>query len=438
HKGEILAMANYPTFDPNSHKYYSNAKKRNRTITDVFEPGSTQKLFTAAMLLQENLKRPNDIVFCEQGRYKIYDRYFRDTKAYGWMSFRRVFEKSSNIGFIKLSEPLNRNRFFKYLKQFGFGSKTGVGLAGEATGLLEPPNNWSGVSKASISIGYEIGVTALQLATAYSAIVNGGYLYRPYVVKAKQAPDGSLSSMYEPLAVRQVLSKEACDILRSFMKGVVEEGTGTAAKPASIEVGGKTGTARKYNKQTGEYANNRYRASFVGFAGYENPRYVCAVIIDDPDKGRYGGQVAAPAFRNIIQRIMYIEGHERPDKQAVSDKLQYVQNYKELPSLNGFDIKSARQLLDAKGYQYRIKGNGSTILSAWAKNEIMVLQTGEDRVHLTRMPDLKGLSKREAMSRIDFSKLKVLIKGQGLTVQSQSIEHGQVLKNRKQVVLTCR
>lgn len=435
--GAVLAMANYPSFDPNVHQRFGDDRKRNRVITDVFEPGSTLKLFTAAALLQENLKKPDDIVYCEQGRYTVYDQTFHDTKSYGWLSMRRVIENSSNIGMIKLGGALHANTLFRYLKNFGFGTKTGIELNAEAKGLLESPRTWSGTSQASISIGYEIGVTALQLATAYAAIINGGYLYRPFVVSHRRPANGNLIELHKPLIVRQVISNEVSDVLKSFMHGVVERGTGKRAKPKGLEVGGKTGTALKLNQEARSYYRNRYTASFVGFAQYEQPEYVCAVIMDEPKKGRYGGEVAAPVFRNVMQRIMFLDS--KPPIQSRQKRPEYklANQHDVVPSLNGFKKEHAVSFLKAKSFEYEIRGNGPQVVDMKTIDDRIVLETGKKQVHMKRMPDLTGLSKREAMTLINFAKLYVQIEGSGEVVTGQTIKAGTPTEKRSRIILYC-
>lgn len=435
--GEVLAMVNYPSFNPNRHKYYKASVKRNKTITDVFEPGSTLKIFSAAALLQEQIKKPEDIVYCENGSYKVYNHRFRDPKKHGWLSLRRVIEQSSNIGVIKLCKELPANTFFRYLKNFGFGTETGLNLIGEASGMLKNPKKWSGLSKSSMSIGQEIGVTVIQLVSAYAAVVNGGFLYRPYLVSHIKTADGEIRIVNKPEKVRQIISPEVSDILKDFMRGVVERGTGKQAKYNGIVTGGKTGTAQKFNSKTGRYYQNKYFSSFIGFAPFERPKYICAVFIDEPGNQYYGGQVAAPVFKEIINRTIHF--NETPDvyrKIAQNPDSKRIKKLIDLPPIEGFLAESAISLLESKDLDYKIKGKGAIVKKVSADEDKIIIELGSDKVNMNRVPKLTGLALREAMVKLDLSKLKVSILGNGI-VKKQSPSPGTVINKRTQLVLTC-
>ncbi len=437
--GAILAMANYPSFDPNAHNRYSSEAKRNRCITDVFEPGSTIKIMTAAALLQEGLYSKNDIVYCENGKYKVYDRWFRDTKKHGWLSFEKVIEKSSNVGMIRLAEKIPSRTLFRYLRNFGFGMDTGIGLKGASIGMLDQPAKWSGVSKASISIGYEIGVTAVHLAAAYSAAVNGGYLYRPWVISHLRYPDGRQEKIYETEMIRQVISEPVSRQLKLFMKGVVEKGTGQKARVQGLVVGGKTGTARKYDRKTKRYYSDKYIASFVGFADFDNPRFVVAVIIDEPKTQHYGGVVAAPVFSKIIQRIFYFDNvQSKPGIDAPEPDYPLAEQKTGLPPLHGFRIESARTLLEQKDLDYKFEGQGAFVKRAVLTDNTVVLSTAAGQVNSSKVPKLIGLTLREALDKINLRLFKVTLKGykKGI-VRRQSPQPGKRVKKRTEIVLVC-
>jgi cell division protein FtsI/penicillin-binding protein 2 len=436
--GAVLAMANYPEFNPNNHKKYEEWIKKNRAIMDVFEPGSTMKMFTSAALLQERHKTADDIVFCENGRMKIYDHHINDTKKYGWLSFKRVVENSSNIGMVKLTEKLPSNILFRYLKNFGFGSTTEIGLLGESGGTLTPPSKWSGLSKAVISIGQEMGVTALQITTAFSALVNGGYLYKPYIVShAEDLNNGQWFALSEPERVRQVISPEVADILKDFMRGAVLTGTGKKAHVDFLTVGGKTGTAQKFNTKTGRYFADKYVASFIGFAPYENPEYVCAVFIDEPVNHHYGGDAAAPVFAEIIKQIAHFNYSEPNIQNTELKTLQYAQKINSLPPLEGFNLSPTINYLENKDFDVEVNGNGSFVKSIAMKEETIILESTDGNVEMDRMPDLRGLTLRQALKQMDFSRISVVIEGSG-RVYNQSLLSGTSLKTKKQVVLSLR
>jgi len=437
--GAIRAMANYPTFDPNRHQRYPQENKRNRCITDVYEPGSTMKMVTAAILLQEQLKGKNDIVFCNNGKYTLHGRVFHDTKKHGWLTLKKVIEMSSNIGMIKLSQEIPKNTFFRYLKNFGFGVKTGIELPGEASGIFNPPSHWSLVSKASMSIGYGIGVTTLQMAVAYAAMVNGGYLYRPYVVSHLQNQSGEVIQANKPTLVRQVLSKEIGAELKSFMRGVVENGTGKKAKIKNIITGGKTGTARKMNAKTGKYSSRNYVASFIGFAPYERPQYVCAVVIDEPKTTHYGGDAAAPIFREIIRQIVPLsDGSLREAETQPPEVILTETEMNDLPDLTGFDLQAAVSLLDQRDIDYQVEGEASVVKQVAFKKKKVILKTGELRTTNKRVPNLVGKTLREAVSVLDLSKFKIVLKGEKKGfIRKQSLPPGTPVRKRVELILTC-
>ncbi len=438
--GRILAMANYPSFDPNRQQDYPLSAKRNRVIADVFEPGSTIKSFVAATLLQEKLKRPTDLVFCENGRFPMFTKVFTDSRPHGWLTFRKVITYSSNIGMIKLSADLPANTLFRYLRGFGFGFKTGVRLLGEESGFLSQPATWSKIRKASISIGYGIGVTALQLATAYAALINGGKLYRPFVVWKIMDETGRVKQENKPLMIRQVISPAVSAKIRDILASVVEEGTGTRAKIEGVPVGGKTGTAKKVRPEGGYY-HNRYVASFAGFAPLENPKYVCVVVIDEPRLHYYGGQVAAPVFKEIISKILNLEAGHAPEpepQEGDEPSILMVKKVSEVPDLNGFTREAAINLLKSRDVDFEVEGDGEFVLSCSEKDGKVILETGNYWELSKTMPRLTGLTLREALALLDLSRVKLKIKGDPTgIVLKQSLKPGVRLNGHSTLTLTC-
>ncbi len=434
--GEVLAMANYPPFNANRQHAYPSNIKRNRTITDVFEPGSTMKIFSTATLLQEQIKNRNDIVFCENGRYRLAGHTFTDTKPHAWLSLMGVVEKSSNIGMIKLIDAIPRVTLFKYLLNFGFGTETNIGLEGEETGILNHYKKWSGISKHSISIGYEISVTAMQLSAAYAAIINGGYLYRPYVISHFEDENNQVYDVRKPAMIRQVISKEVSEELKNFMLNVVEKGTGKKARIDNIHIGGKTGTARKLDKKRGTYSTSKYISSFVGFVPFKEPKYLCTVVIDEPSTYYYGGDVAAPIFRNIMDRIVHLNPDAMHQENREENYQPQLAMIKDLPDLSGFKTDNAIALLDAKDIDYKVSGRGSVISKVSLKNKTLHLKRGDNKVEMDRMPRLKGLTLREAAAKLDLSKIQLLIEGTGQIVK-QSIDPGTPIQQRTRLILIC-
>jgi cell division protein FtsI/penicillin-binding protein 2 len=431
--GEILAMSSSPGFNPNKPSRSTTDQRRNRTITDIFEPGSTFKVFPAAALLQENLKKPDDIVFCENGSYKFYDHVVHDTKKHGWLSFRKVVEYSSNIGMVKLTADISSRKFYKYLKNFGFDSQTGVNLLGEATGMLSKPNDFSGISKGIISFGQEIGVTALQLVTAFSALVNGGTLMRPYVIQKKMDAEGSVVEETTPVVIRQVISADVSQLLRDFLLEAVRRGTGKKVNVEGILVGGKTGTAQKYNHQTKRYKRNAYLSSFIGFAPYESPKYVLGIFIDEPRPRYYGGDVAAPIFSDILNRLIKFAP---TDESKSIPELKIVEKNTRIPDMTGLNLDAAEEFFQINDLSFQIKGTGTHIISQSHNSDDFSVTLGFPDINTAVIPNLKGKTIREALKLVDFSKLRVIINGSGVVIK-QSPLAGKKLINNQVLTLTC-
>jgi cell division protein FtsI (penicillin-binding protein 3) len=309
--GEVLAMATIPTFDPNNFQSYRPWHWRNRAVTDGFEPGSTLKAFLLAALLEEGVLGPNSIFYCENGRYKVRDRTFHDHKKYGWLSLANIVKYSSNIGALKVAEKLGREKFYRYLKAFGFGTRTGMDIPGEANGSMRHYRYWSDVSRSTISFGQGISVTAIQLTSALSSIANGGFLMKPYVVKKITARDGRAVLESNPVIVRRVVSESTAKRVTKILQSVTEHGgTGELAAfdDGHFRVAGKTGTAQKPDLKKGGYAKGKYISSFMGFVPAKNPRLSILVTIDEPEGIHYAGVVAAPAFKEIAQQTLAYMG----------------------------------------------------------------------------------------------------------------------------------
>lgn len=299
--GEILALANQPTFDPNKYKRGGSFAKRNRAVTDYFEPGSVFKVILAAGALEEGVVRPSDRFHGENGAIEVGGVTIRDHEKYGWLTVQEILAHSSNVGAIKIGQKLGKSLYYHYISGFGFGSLTGLDLPGETPGFIRRPKGWSGLSLSVLSLGQEISVTPVQIATAFSAVANGGILVRPHIVRDLRAQDGSVARHVEPVMIRRVISQQTAQSLLTILRSAVEEGTGKEAALEQYSVAGKTGTAQKVDPVTGRYSHQRVVASFVGAVPAESPRLVILVTIDEPETLRWGGSVAAPTFREIAR-----------------------------------------------------------------------------------------------------------------------------------------
>ncbi|HWT80284.1 MAG TPA: penicillin-binding protein 2 [Candidatus Methylomirabilis sp.] len=315
HTGEVLALANQPTYDPNHYRKTPAAARRDRAVTDAFEPGSVFKVILAAGALEEGVVRPDDRFFGENGAIEVGGVTIRDHEKYGWLTVREILTHSSNVGAIKIGQKLGKSLYYHYMSSFGFGSLTGLDLPGETPGLMRRPKSWSSLSLSTLSMGQEISVTPIQIATAFAAIANGGTLLRPHVIHALRAQDGSLSRTLEPVAIRRVIAPETARTLLDILRGVVEEGTGKEAALEDYTVAGKTGTAQKMDPATGRYSHRKIVASFVGAVPAESPRLVILVLIDEPETLRWGGSIAAPTFREIARDTMkYLQVPPSPSR----------------------------------------------------------------------------------------------------------------------------
>ncbi len=320
HTGAILALANRPTFDLNQYSDASKDIRRNRLICDLFEPGSVFKIVTASAALEEKKVSEEDKIYCENGAYKIASHILHDHKPHGWLTFREVIELSSNIGTSKVAQMLGNEFLYKYIKLFGFGSKLGIDLPGEISGIARAPRFWSKVSIGTIPMGQEVGVTALQLAVAVSVIANGGQLMKPFVVKEIKDKYGETIKKFPPVMINNVLSLDTANRIKKILVGVIEEGTGKLAKLLGFSAAGKTGTAQKL-EPNGTYSHSKFVASFIGFAPAEDPIIAVAVVVDEPHPSYFGGVVSAPVFKNVVNdTLRYLKTKELPDEVMALDE----------------------------------------------------------------------------------------------------------------------
>jgi cell division protein FtsI (penicillin-binding protein 3) len=299
--GEILAMASYPSFDPNKVSESVANARRNRALSQVYEPGSTFKLVAVAAALEEKLTTPKEVIDCQWGSIVLAGHVIHDDHPHGSLTVSQVMAQSSGVGVIKLGLRLGEDRFYRYIKAFGFGDETGIELPAEERGLLKPPARWSGISLGEMSTGQEVGVTPLQIISAYSAVANGGVLIKPRVVRG--VLDGDRRETAAAAPGRRVLSPQTAELMKGILAEVVEAGTGIPAKLNGYTSAGKTGTAQKID-HTGGYSKTHYIPSFVGFAPVSKPAVTILVVIDSPVGAIYGREVAAPVFRSIAEQTL--------------------------------------------------------------------------------------------------------------------------------------
>jgi cell division protein FtsI (penicillin-binding protein 3) len=386
--GEILALANYPTYNLNNPKDFPAANRRNQIITDTIEPGSTFKTFLLAAALEEKKFSPSDMIFCENGSYRVGSHVIHDVHRYGWLSFADVIQKSSNIGATKIGRKLGPKTFHAYIRKFGFGATSGIDLPGEVPGLVWPYQRWGEIEASNIAFGQGISVTPLQMAAALGAIANDGRLMKPHLVSQVLDQKGQPAKTFSPQAVRQVLSPETARLMRQLLVRVTEPGgTATQAAIDGLAVGGKTGTAQKVTPDTHRYAPGKYVSTFMGFLPAENPALVILVIIDEPKGMHYGGVVAAPVFKAIGEQSLPLIGLRRLTPPAPSQKpadkpetAPWVVAQRALeeggappppgsaaeqrlmPDLRGLSLRKVLEVLKSYEIELKVEGSGKAIL----------------------------------------------------------------------------
>ena len=315
--GEILAMANRPNFDLNLRSEAKPEEMKNRAIIDMMEPGSTFKIVAAAAALNEHKLQPKSTIFCENGLWQFGGAVLHDHRAFSYLSVQDILIKSSNIGAAKLALGVGDQKFYEYIRRFGFGERTGIELPGEINGLIRPPRSWSKISITRIPMGHEIGVTPLQMTVAMATIANGGKLITPRIVKSITGSDGKTVTSLSPVVLRQVISPQTASQIGDALRGVVSDrGTAAAAAVPGFTIAGKTGTAQKVDPKGG-YEHGKYVVSFIGYLPAEHPEFVGLVVLDDAQTTKpelnYGGLIAGPIFSRIAEKAaqyLDLERHE--------------------------------------------------------------------------------------------------------------------------------
>ncbi|MDZ4242424.1 MAG: penicillin-binding transpeptidase domain-containing protein, partial [Candidatus Omnitrophota bacterium] len=307
--GEILALANRPTYNLAEVETSNMENRTNRALAFVYEPGSVFKIVTASAVLEEGVFQETDKIFCENGQYRVASHVLHDHHGHGTLTFSEVIEKSSNIGTVKAAQKLGGEKLYQYGRKFRFGMKTNIDLAGEVDGLLKPTAQWSKVTISAIPMGHEVTVTPMQLLSAISAIANNGTYMKPFVVKYVKDNKDELIKSFEPQAVDQVISPETARRVQAILQRAVENGTGKKATIKGVSVAGKTGTAQKV--LGGAHSHDKFYATFIGFAPVENPRLAAVVVFDEPHPSYFGGTVAAPVFQEVIENsLKYLQAGE--------------------------------------------------------------------------------------------------------------------------------
>lgn len=359
--GEVLAMANYPTFDPNKFNEAAPDAITNKAVQNLYSPGSVFKLVTYGAALEEKLIAPDKVFDCGGGVITVGGREFADKHCQSSISYTEALAVSSNIGAIKTGQLLGKQNFYNYARQFGFGDATGIELPAEAKGQIRSPENWFGDSLASMSIGYEINVTALQTASAFATIANDGVRVKPHIIKEIRSSDGKNIQTAEAERV-PVVNAETARSLRRMLRAVVLSGTGKRAQLSGYTSAGKTGTAWKYDAKLKKVSASKYVSSFVGFAPADNPSVVVAVVLDEPQGGaRDGGQVSAPIFREIAEAVLP-ELNVAPDGAVRHDVAEDIPEETEmqLPSGTNKSVEKTGKKIDEKSSAAKVEKSDKT------------------------------------------------------------------------------
>ena len=394
--GEILALANQLGFNPNNVDGLKPERWRNHAIADYYDPGSTFKPFLVAGAMEEKIVRETDKFFCENGNYKIANRVIHEAnkKRHGTLMVKEILKYSSNIGSAKIAQKMGKEKFYDYIQKFGFGEKTGIDLPGESSGSVRPVKNWVPVDTAMIAFGQGVSVTAIQLITAVSAIANNGVLMKPYIVRGIADNDNHLVKLYTPTVVRKVISPDVAKRLTAMLTEVVgaDDGTGKNAKIVNVAVAGKTGTSQKFDSTRGVYSSEKVRTSFMGFFPADNPQVAILVILDEPQRDKWGGVASAPVFKKIGEQILNCfktNIRETPIFEKDTNKVQLVSAQQTLapdnvipddesvmPDFLNLTIREALKKAKARSIELKISGNG------WAVNQFPTAGAplGEERI----------------------------------------------------------
>ncbi|MBT8399957.1 MAG: PASTA domain-containing protein, partial [Rhodothermia bacterium] len=453
--GAVLAMANFPTYDPNRPGRYPTEARRNHAITDRIEPGSTFKLVSAVASLEQGVVSLDDSIDTGNG-YRIFGRReLRDTHGHGRISFQEVIAVSSNIGIAEAVKKLDGGDLYQYARNLGFGQPTWIDLPGEVGGSLKKPSSWSGTTKTSVSIGYEVDVTPIQLLTAYCALANGGLLVRPFLLQERRNYAGETVWEARQDSIRRAFKRKTARKLLPAFERVVNDGTAKSAQIKGVRVAGKTGTAWKVH--SGSYSRSKARASFVGFFPADNPRVALIVVLDEPETSIYGGATAAPIFQRIADRwISTFPDLARERSIALAEDAQSATTESDspdaslssLPDVNGLPAAVAASRILAHGYAVDPPDAEDAVLEVvrqsprpgrdvrrGAQIRLAVDHGSTDEATAARMPNLEGLSARQATFWLAKLGVRARVEGHGRVV-SQSPKAGSDLQ--KNAVIRCK
>ncbi len=438
--GEVLAMAHY---DPSEQRPDRPAKVC--TVTDQFEPGSIFKVFTAAGLLDEGLVDFSDSTFCENGCWKMDRGKLHDDKKHGWLNFRRIIELSSNIGVAKYASKLGGDKLYETARRFGFGQSMNTGLARENRGSIYCPEKWSDYTIASLSIGHAVAVNCLQVAMGFAAVANRGELLKPQLVYCSIDDQGDIRDTFKRTVIRRVMKESSADSLIAILRGVVQQGTATKVDSKAVAIAGKTGTAEIPDLVNKCYFKNKFNASFAGFFPADDPIVAGVIVLKAPEPIHYGGHTSGPIFKNIAERYMILN----PDMFASEQRVLQQQGLKQtgtviVPDLLGKRFEYANKIVEERGLELRTTKDSGTVLWQYPSPDRLLFENDEILIAVAEMtedpiimPDLRGLSIRQASAFLHFAGIKERVQGSGL-VRRQSIAPGKIITKNNECRLECR
>ena len=400
--GDILALANAPTFDPNKVAEAKPETRSNWALQNIYEPGSTFKIVAFSAAIEKKLAKPEDHIDCQMGAITVAGRLVHDHKPFGLLTIAEALAKSSNVAAIKLGLRVGDPTMYEYIKRFGFGSKTGIELPGETVGILRKVERWQPSSIGSIAIGQEVGVTPVQMVAAFGALANDGVRIAPHLIREVRSGDGTVVYRAEPEQHR-VISTETAVSLRGMLEGVTLNGTAKKAQLDGYSAAGKTGTAQKIDPKTKAYSHTKFVGSFVGFAPVSNPQVAIIVVIDEPAGAYHGGDVAAPVFREVAEQILPALGVE-PDIETksvpqliaqVNDNPERAEKLREEQAQSEQERQATMPTVDNNGGR-----SGEVVYASATKKAIL-------------MPDLRGRSVRDVARTCAQLGLQVEARGEG-------------------------
>lgn len=422
HTGDILALANAPTFDPNDVGAATPAARANWALQNIYEPGSTFKIVAFSAAIEKGLAKPDDHIDCQMGSITVAKRVIHDHKKFGDLTIADALAKSSNVAAIKLGLRLGDPTMYEYITRFGFGSRTGIELPGETAGLVRPLNRWQPSSIGSVAIGQEVGVTPLQMVAAFGALANDGVRIAPHLIREIRNGEGVATYRPNPEQHR-VISRETAGALRGMLEGVTLNGTAKKAQLDGYTAAGKTGTAQKIDPKTRTYSATKFVASFVGFAPVNNPAVVIIVVIDEPGGSYHGGEVAAPVFRQIAEQILpamgVIPDTDFNNPQLVARAVQTPAQASQLREQEKSRENAARQEETRESTMPRVAArdnSGGEIVYAVATDNAIL------------MPDLRGRSVRDVARTCARLGMQVEARGEGGRVVEQTPHAGSELR----------